>query len=147
MTLTVGCKCRREAVPAGTSDAAVTGPTLKIFARLYGAAFSAIESAMPSLRMKIMSNGKTVFFIQKSTIWGLAKTNSIPASGASERRNIKPASCSFGVLGSSTVKIFRRPFELTIVSDSEGSLGWPYLGHNMMTQTATRKKHARATIR
>src|SRR4051794_4639743 len=56
-----------------------------------------------SAPMKIMSSGISVFFIQNTWCRGESEMNSIPASGSRCSRNMRPRSCSSGVIASSTL--------------------------------------------
>ena len=148
MTLSSGCRSRRPEVPPGISsvgdhDAGAEDIAQAVRRRV----LSAIEPTVPSFRINTMSRGSSVFFIQKSRICGFAKMKSIiPASGAKDRRNIKPASCCTGVVANSTSNTRHSPFELMIVSRSNGNSAWLCSGLSRRPQAPTSKRQPRAMI-
>src|SRR4029453_4269869 len=110
------------AVPAFTSSTARTGPPEGTSASDSGTVFSAMRRMRPSPRIKIMSSGMKVFFIQnlvRSSRW---KSNSIPCPSGSSRRNMSPLACCSGVEASSTAKTCT-PFLLAISSGCSSAAG------------------------
>ena len=79
-------------------------PAISRVDSVFGSAFWTIPAMRQSALMKIMSSGISVFFIQNTWRRGASKMNSIPASGSRCSRNMRPRSCSSGVIASSTLK-------------------------------------------
>ena len=76
VTLAPGAMPRRGARPPTISSTAATGSPDGIGVSENGTAFSAMRATVPSARMKTMSSGVGVFFIQK-----LAACGAPPAGG------------------------------------------------------------------
>ena len=67
-----------------------------------GRASRAMPRTDPFRSANTMSRGMNVFFIHIRAITSFPKSNSIPARGASERRNMRPRARSCGVAATST---------------------------------------------
>src|SRR5262249_31084084 len=104
-----------RAVPAMTSSTARTGPPEVTSASESGSVFSAIRRMRPSPRMKIISRGMYVFFIQKLVGCSRWKSNSIPCPSGSCRRDSRPFACPPGVEAISTANTCT-PFLVVISS-------------------------------
>src|SRR5436190_4620955 len=73
--------------------------------------------------MKIMSSGMRVFFIQNTCRRGESEMNSMPVSGSRCSRNMRPRSCSAGVIASSTLNgTFRSPVSMVAVGARAGAV-------------------------
>ena len=66
------------------SSTAPTGSSDGIGSSDIGTVFSAIRAMVPSVRMKMMSSGMRVFFIQKLASPGGSRGKIMPRSGASD---------------------------------------------------------------
>src|SRR5262245_54250628 len=81
---------------------------------------------MPTIRrfapMKIMSSGMSVFFIQNTCGRSVSEMNSMPASASRLLRNMRPRSCSCGVMASSRRKVsLRAPVSIVAVAAAGGA--------------------------
>ena len=89
--------------PAADLEHVLLTPATSRADSVFGSAFWTMPAMRQSALMKIMSSGISVFFIQNTWCRALFEMNSIPASGSRCSRNMRPRSCSSGVIASSTL--------------------------------------------
>ena len=110
-----GADAEARAMPPPISSTPLTGPAELIVSSDWGTARSWTLAIRPSVPMKTMSSGISVFFIHIDMVWGAGRMNSMPASGANCSRNISPCAIWRGVSAISIANGYLPPEAVSMV--------------------------------